>query len=190
MNFLQPACRWSGIFVASLAIAWGSSNRFLARGVQTADGTVAFESGIRLVDTYATFNGVRVRQAKYYFDLELPEEIGEPLGQVVIQQRTGADDVEFRPEKTEAYLGDHRHREEPLKTTAMRDEATEKITVRFTPPVAPGSKVTIRLKPRSNPDYAGVYLFGVTAFPEGEKAQGMYLGPGRLHFYRGGNSRY
>ncbi|MEO1670215.1 MAG: DUF2808 domain-containing protein [Cyanobacteria bacterium J06631_2] len=178
------------ISAAGLAIVLGSSNQFFAQGVQTADGTVSFESGIRLVNTYATFTGVRVRQAKYYFDLELPEDLGEPLGQVVIQQRTGGDDVKFRPEKTEAYIGDHRNREEQLQAIAVREEGTEKITVKFGQPVAPGRKVTISLRPRRNPDYGGVYLFGVTAFPEGEKTRGMYLGSGRLHFYNNSNFRY
>lgn len=190
MNFSKSIYQWISLSAASLAITLGSSNQFPAQGVQTADGTVSFESGIRLVNTSATFTGVRVRQAKYYFDLELPEDLGEPLGKVEIQQRTGGEEIEFRPERTEAYIGDRRNKVEQLQAIAIRDEATEKITIKFTQPVAPGSKVTISLKPRSNPDYGGVYLFGVTAFPEGEKARGMYLGPGRLHFFNNGGFRY
>ena len=158
--------------------------------MQTRDGTVAFEAGLLLVDTHSTFKGVRVRQARYYFDLELPADIGEPLQKVVIQQRTGGDDVEFRPEKTEVYLGDHNNKEEQIQAIAITDEATEAIAVEFERPIPPGSRVTVGIKPRRNPDFAGVYLFGVTAFPQGEKARGMYLGAGRLHFYRGGDSRF
>lgn len=155
-----------------------------SNAVEAPDGTVAFESGIALVDAHATFSGVRVRQARYYFDLELPNNLGEPLKKVVIKQRTGSDEVEFKPDKTTAYLGDHRNKEEPIELTAFVDENTEEITVEFDRPVPPGSSVTIGIKPRRNPDYGGAYLFGVTAYPPGEKSRGLYLGPGRLNFYR------
>jgi len=172
-----------------LAIAASSS--IPVAGVQTKDGTVAFEAGLVLANTSTTFNDVRVRQAKYYFDLELPADIGEPLQKVVIQQRTGGDEVKFKPEKTEVYYGDRRNRGESLKAIAIvkenyqdEDKTTGAIAVQFERPIPPGNKITISLKPKRNPRYAGVYLFGVTAFPRGEKARGMYLGSGRLHFYR------
>lgn len=173
--------------MAGLAIVNGNIK---ALGVQAPDGTVAFEAGLLLVDAHTTFKGVRVRQARYYFDLELPEDIGEPLQKVVIQQRSGGDDVKFRPEETEVYLGDHHNKGEQIEAIAITDEETEAVTVEFARPIPPGNRVTVGIKPRSNPDYAGVYLFGVTAFPQGEKARGMYLGPGRLHFYHGGDSRF
>ena len=174
----------------SSAMAIAFSNNLPASGVQTRDGTVAFEAGLLLVDAHTTFKGVRVRAARYYFDLELPEDIGEPLKKVVIRQRSGGDDIKFRPEKTEVYLGDHRNKAEQIGAIAVVNEESEAITVEFEQPIPPGNRVTIGIKPRRNPDYAGVYLFGVTAFPQGEKARGMYLGPGRLHFYRGGDGRF
>ena len=187
MNFSKLLYPFFGI---SSAMAIAFSHNLPASGVQTKDGTVAFEAGLLLVDTHTTFKGVRVRQARYYFDLELPEDIGEPLKKVVIRQRTGGDDIKFKPEKTEVYLGDHRNKAEQVGAIAITDEESEAVTVEFEKPIPPGSRVTVGLKPRRNPDYAGVYLFGVTAFPQGDKARGMYLGPGRLHFYRGGDSRF
>lgn len=163
---------------------------FSSQAVRSPDGTVAFESGILLVDSHTTFSGVRVRQARYYFDLALPEDIGEPLQKVVIEQRSGSDEIEFKPEKTRVYLGDHRNKQEPVDVKTYIDEATEEITVEFEQPITPGNNVTIGLKPKSNPDYSGVYLFGVTAYPTGEKALGMYLGSGRLQFYRGNDFRF
>ena len=174
---------WS-LALASVVIATPSQT------VQFPDGRVAFESGISLVDAYTTFSGVRIRQARYYFDLELPQDLGEPLEKLVIRQRGGSDRIEFRPDRTRAYLGDHDDKGEPLAVTSSFDEATAEIEVRFDRPIPPGSKVTVGIKPKRNPDYAGVYLFGVTAFPPGEKPIGMYLGPGRLHFYRGSDFRY
>lgn len=177
-------CLWSG----SMAIALASIS-FAGKAVEAPDGTVAFEAGITLVDAYTTFSGVRVRQARYYFDLELPDDLGEPLQKVVIQQRRG-DKVKFKPDKTTAYLGNHRNKQQPLELTAFTDETSEEVTVEFARPIPPGSSVTIGVKPRRNPDYGGVYLFGVTAYPSGDKSRGMYLGPGRLHFYRGNDVRF
>ncbi len=165
-----------------IAIALSSAIKLPSQAVQAPDGTVSFESGLLLLDAYTTFSGVRVRQARYYFDLELPDDIGEPLQEVVIQQRSGGDEIKFKPEETEVYLGSHRDKAERIQAIAKTDEATEKITVQFNQPIPPGNSITIGLKPRSNPDFGGVYLFGVTAYPRGDKARGMYLGAGRLHF--------
>ena len=181
---MYKSINWANSLLSgSIALAILGIN-LASRAVEAPDGTVAFESGIDLVDAHTTFSGVRVRQARYYFDLELPNDLGEPLKKVVIKQRSGSDEVKFKPDKTEAYLGDHRNKEEPIELTAFIDEDTEEITVEFDRPIPPGSNVTIGIKPRRNPDYGGVYLFGVTAFPSGEKARGLYLGPGRLQFYR------
>ena len=180
---------WINSFLSgSVAMALLSIN-LPSKAVKAPDGTVAFESGIALVDAYATFNGVRVRQARYYFDLELPEDLGEPLKRVVIKQRTGGDEIDFKPGKTTAYIGDHRNKEEPLEVTAFVDETTAGITVEFDQPIPPGNSLTVGIKPRRNPDYGGVYLFGVTAYPPGDKPVGLYLGPGRLHFYQGNDFR-
>jgi hypothetical protein len=170
---------WSAWLVT---IALSSTVVLPVQGIEAPDGTVSFASGLLLIDAHSTFSGVRAKQARYYFDLELPENIGESLQKVVIQQRTGGDEVTFEPEETEVYLGDHRHKLQPVAAIANTDEDTAMITVQFEPPIAPGNSITIGLKPKSNPDYEGIYLFGVTAYPTGKKARGMYLGAGRLHF--------
>ena len=59
------------------------------------------------------------------------------------------------------------------------------VTFVFDEPVQPGETVTVRVKAKRNPRVGGIYLFGVTAFPEGgEDSPGLYLGSGRLHFYK------
>jgi len=58
--------------------------------------------------------------------------------------------------------------------------------VTFDPPVTPGKR-SIGLRPVRNLRFSGVYLFGVTAYPVGEKSHGQFLGFGRLHFYGGGS---
>ena len=137
-----------------------------------------------LVDTHATFNEVRARQAKYYFDLKLSEDVGESLGKVEIEQRAGGEEVKFKLDKTQVYLGTHDRKQQEIEAVAFDDPTTGKITVELKRGVLPGSSLTVALKPKRNPDLAGVYLFGVTDFPPGEKSQGLYLGAGRLHFYQ------
>ena len=155
-----------------------------SQAVQYPDGKLAFESAVLLIDTHATFNQVRSRQAKYYFDLELPKDVGEPLGKVIIKQRAGGERVRFELDKTKVYLGNHNNKQEELNSTTTYNEETEEITVKLNRPILPGSNLTVGIKPKRNPDYAGVYLFGVTAFPPGERSLGLYLGAGRIHFYR------
>jgi len=137
-----------------------------------------------LLDSYSTFNSVKTRQAIYYFDLELPKDAGEPLQKIMIKQRTGGDEIKFRSERTKAYLGDHNNKQEKLDVSATYNEESGIIEVNLDEPISPGSKFTIGLKPKRNPDFGGVYLFGVTAFPSGKRSRGLYLGAGRLHFYR------
>ncbi|MEM8717707.1 MAG: DUF2808 domain-containing protein [Cyanobacteria bacterium P01_G01_bin.39] len=158
------------------------------QAIEAPDGTVSFESGLDLLDAYATFNAVRVRQARYYFDLKLPEGIGEPLKRVVFQQRTGADEIKFKPEKTKAYLNRSRDKEDLIELTTTFNEETGEIVVEFNEPIPIGSELSIGIKPKENPDIGGVYLFGVTAFPRGEKSRGLYLGTGRFHFFDSFNS--
>ncbi len=157
-----------------------------ALAVRFPDGTVSFDQSPRLIDAYTTFSGIRIRQAKYYFDIELPENVGEPLEKIVIQQRQGADKIRFRIDETRAYLSTHDRKEQELAIAATQDEETKAITVTLEDPVPPGSIITVGLKPRRNPDFGGVYLFGVTVFPAGEQANSLYLGAGRLNFYQPG----
>lgn len=151
--------------------------------VKLPDGTAAFSKGPDLIDVVTTFSQARVWGAKYYFTLKVPENSDEPLGKVVIQQRQGQDTIDFTLNQTVAFYGNHRDKGKniPLATVVRNDDNS--IAVVFDTPVSAGTLLTIGLFPRQNPDSGGVYLFGVTAFPAGEKAQGLYLGAGRLQFY-------
>jgi hypothetical protein len=152
--------------------------------VQIEDGRSSFAKSPRLVDMVTTQNTARVWSAKYYVTIDLPADIGEPLQQVTIQQREGFDDIDYRIDRTFAFEGRPRQRGEALGIkSATFDEGQNLVTVIFDPPVPPGRTVTIGLVPTHNPFNDGVYLFGITAFPTGEKPMGLYLGVGRLHFY-------
>ena len=147
---------------------------------------VTFRKAPRLLDIYTTFNAVRMRSATYYFDITIPQDAGAPLQKVEIELRRGQEDIYYKLEKTVAYLGTHRRKGEQLAlATVNLDEDTGVITVEFANSLAPGSTFTVGLKPRRNPDYSGVYVFGVTVIPQGENPYGLYLGSRSLHFYSG-----
>ena len=68
-----------------------------------------------------------------------------------------------------------------------QDSDRQKITITFNPPIPASNelntKLVVGLRPVRNPRYDGVYLFGVTAFPQGDRPNSQFLGYGRLSFY-------
>lgn len=162
---------------------WGAVGQ-LSAAVQLADGTVYFVQPPRLVGATTTFNEADVWGATYYFTLSVPDNAGEPLQRVTIAQREGVENIRYNLKDTQAFEGTRRNPGARLPLgTVTKDQNTETISVTFDPPVSPGKTVTIALYPWRNPP-GGVYLFGVTAFPPGEKVHGQFLGFGRIHFYR------
>jgi hypothetical protein len=160
-----------------------------ARAVELEGGRTAFASSPRLLNATTTFSGVRAWGAKYYFTIDIPKNAGEPLSRITFQQRQGGDEIDFDVEETFAFQGTRSDKGEKLAiATASIDEQTQTISLVFDPPIPPGTTFTVGLKPKRNPDYGGVYLFGVTAFPIGERPEGLYLGVGRLSFYDSGDN--
>jgi Protein of unknown function (DUF2808) len=151
---------------------------------QFPNGRVVFDKSPRLLDAVTTFNNVRAWGATYYFTLELPKEAGEPIAKVVISQRQGSEDIEFLLDKTIAVEGSYNNKGKQINLrTVTRDEETKEITVILDSPISPGTIFSIGLKPTINPFYSGIYLFGVTVFPPGEKPSPLYLGVGRFDFF-------
>ncbi len=157
--------------------------------IQLADGTVYFASPPQLGAVSSTNSAVNAWVVTYYFTLTVPDKAGEPLGKVTIEQTEGGDTVRFSPKEVTAFEGTGRRSAPPVSLGEVKvDRPTKTVTVNFNPPVPPGKTVTIALSPDRNPLYGGVYLFGVTAFPAGEKTHGQFLGFGRLHFYESGHN--
>lgn len=178
--------RTTTLFGATLALvtSFGGVALQSSQAVQLADGTVSFEKSPRLLGATTTHNQIYAWGATYYFTLELPENAGEPLRQVTINQRQGFDNIRFKLTDSRAFEGTPRNKGERLTLAEVTQNAeTKAISVTFDPPVMPGKTVTVGLRPVRNPWVGGVYLFGVTAFPAGEKPYGLYLGVGRLQFY-------
>lgn len=124
-------------------------------------------------------------RAEYFLTVDLPEDAGAALGELQIRQTRGADrNFQFSPDRTEAFLGRPRRRGTAVPVEASFSQKERLITVRFPQPVAPGSTVTVRLKPWTNPMMADTYMFQVTAFPAGENPTPAALGFGTLRIYR------
>lgn len=156
----------------------------IARGVKLRDGTVSFVQQPRLVESTTTLKDINAWGATYYFTIDLPENAGEPLQTVTINQHEGVDNIRFDLEDTRAFVGTRRRKGETITLGGVtRDKKTRTVTVVFDPPVTPGKTITIGLRPVQNPFSSGVYLFGVKAFPAGAKTAGQFMGYGRLQFY-------
>ncbi len=152
-----------------------------AQAVQLADGTIYFAYPPSLLEARTTQKAIRAAST-YYFTLDLPANAGSPLERVVFTEQEGRDDIKFELNKTRAFSS------QPSKPQILINQMTllqktRMVSVTFTPPISPGQTVTVALHPCHNPALTGIYLFGVKAFPQGEKAHGQFLGFGRLYFY-------
>ena len=166
--------------------------------VQLRDGKTYFVQLPIFLDAEATVNSINARSVTYYFAIALPKNMGEPLQKLEFFQTEGFESVDFIHNDTVAYLqkpsGDRVaifSKTELLSNQDQPNQDRKKITVTFDPPIPANnelnSKLIVGLRPVRNPRYDGVYLFGVTAFPQGDRPNSQFLGYGRLNFY---SSRY
>jgi Protein of unknown function (DUF2808) len=160
-------------------LGWGLVN-YPAAAVRFADGTVQFAGVPRLGKVTTTDNQAWAWGATYLFTLQMPEDASEPLGRVMLQQTEGVDTVEFNLKRTYAYLNGDRRQVATVEAIHVKPDTLELI---FDPPIPPGSTLTIGVRPYTNPNTGGVYLFGVTTAPVGEKVRDQFIGYGRLQFY-------
>lgn len=152
-----------------------------ALAVKFPDGRVAFNRPPSITNVEASFDSARVSNPTYTFKLTVPAEAGEPLQALEIVQRDNAEAVQFKPQKSRAFVNGS-----AIAVTASGTETPGTIRLVFDTPIQPGETVTVDVNPKRNPTYGGVYLFGVTAYPEGEAGIGQFIGHGRIHIYRRG----
>ncbi|GET44282.1 DUF2808 domain-containing protein [Microseira wollei] len=159
-----------------------------AQAIRLADGTTYFANPPRLMGAVTTQKDANSWGARYDFTLAMPENAGESLQKVAIAQQQGTARPRFDLNRTEAFEGTPNRPAARLSLKEVTiDPQTLGIKVIFDPPVPPGKTVTIRLYATRNPHVGGVYLYGVTAFPTGEKPHGQFLGFGRIQIYEGNN---
>lgn len=162
-----------------------------AAAIQYRDGTVEFSYPPRLIDSYPTRNLAGDSSVTYYLTIDFPAAAQEPMDRVVISLDEGRDPIfRYRLEATEVWqtVGDER-RAVPLGELTQ-DRETQALTLNFDPPLSPGGTVTLALRPVRNPRFAGVYLFGATAFPVGEQVRPTFMGFARLSFYERDSNRW
>ncbi len=155
-----------------------------ASAIQHRDGTIEFSTPPRLIDSYATRNLVSDGSVTYYLTLDFPSAAQEPMDRIVVSLEEGHDPrFRYRLEATEVWqtLGDARRSVSLGNLSQDRD--TQALTLTFDPPLPPGGTVTLALRPVRNPRFAGVYLFGTTAFPVGDSVRPTFMGFARLSFY-------
>jgi hypothetical protein len=177
----------------------------LSQAVQLQNGTVYFTEPPSLVGATNTFKEIYVPNVTYYFTINIPDNAGEPLQRVTLNEYQGVDDIRFDLKQTSAFEGDPSHKGQKLALKDVTSEVSRTpttpgerlgqtrpgkrrtVSVTFDQPVPPGRAITIALLAEENPSVDGVYLYGVTAFPPGENAYGQFLGFGRLQFYSYGH---
>lgn len=173
--------RWLG---CPLSIGTVAIVALSAPAVELANGTTAFLQPPQFVEAVTTEASVMRRNATYFFTLDLPANADAPLQAVVIEPQNLTRQLQpYRLDKTTAFAeipGDDQQ-VLGLGDISVNDE-TKAVTVEFDPPVAPGRLVTIGLRPQRNPRFDGVYVFRVTAVPEGDRPQSHIAGHGRLYF--------
>jgi hypothetical protein len=165
--------------LAAGGMGWGLASS-PATAVRFADGTVQFAGVPRLGKVTTTDNQAWAWGATYLFTLQMPEDASEPLGRVTLQQTEGVDTVEFNLKRTYAFLNGDRRQAATVETIMVKPDTLE---LMFDPPIPPGATLTIAVRPYTNPNVGGVYLFGVTTAPAGEKVRDQFIGYGRLQFY-------
>ncbi|MDY6901294.1 MAG: DUF2808 domain-containing protein [Cyanobacteriota bacterium] len=171
----------SALTISTLSIGINSLVLKPSRAVELTDGRRAFESSLNLTRAAANFNSRNNSAARYQFTIEVPEDAGEALKSVKITQKENSDTVIFKTDKSKASLGSSLSGDNIPLAAVGGDSKPGETTVVFDTPVEPGNTVTISVKPKQNPSVDGVYLFGITAYPNGENSPGLYLGSGRIH---------
>lgn len=155
-----------------------------AQAVELGNGTTAFLRPPQFLNAFTTNDNVMRRHATYFFTLDLPADADAPLQSVVIAPQNLTRYLQpYRLEDTVVFSGTPNDVDNPLGiSNVFIDEETKAVTINFEPPVAPGQLVTVGLRPQRNPRLDGIYVFRVTAIPEGDQPQSHIAGHGRLNF--------
>lgn len=160
------------------------------KSVSTNQAGQTFFSHPPHLDRAAAFPNTGYVASTYEFTLTIPEDAGQPLKAVTIVQATNVETVEFDVIHSRAFIGKGRAMGSEIQLASIGGDQPSnpgEATIVFGQPVQPGTTITIALAARRNPIWNGVYLFGVTAYPDGENSLGQFLGYGRLSFYGSSN---
>ncbi|MBR8831967.1 MAG: hypothetical protein N5P05_001723 [Chroococcopsis gigantea SAG 12.99] len=123
----------------------------------------------------------------YYFSFNVPVKSPESVGSVSIAPQENGDPIVFDFSKTTAFQGTRQKQGTPISIkSTTQDPTTKVITVSFAQPVPPNTTFTVSMRPYSNPQFAGTYIFRVQIYPAGANPIGLDLGVGSFSFYSWG----
>ena len=171
------------LMAGTLTFGVGASraNSPSAQAIRFADGRSSFGVPFQLSNARTSQASVRFRGASYYFTFNLPETASQSLNRVTIRQNGGSL-VEFDSARIKAFL--NQKPKENCKLGEVKvDKKTQEVDLVFNPPIQPGQTVTVAIGPFENPSVSGIYNFGVSAFPTGDKPEKQFLGYGSLRFF-------
>lgn len=126
----------------------------------------------------------------YEFALTVSQDAEQPLKAVTITQAKNVETIEFDASNSKAYTGSQLTANSEIRLASVGGDQPAnpgEATIMFDQPVMPSNTVTIALSARKNPSGSGVYLFGVTAYPDGEDGLGQFLGYERISFHSNTN---
>ncbi|QQE65447.1 hypothetical protein GFS31_21350 [Leptolyngbya sp. BL0902] len=190
--FLRPR-RWLALALLAGLTPWILSPWPLPQAValQAQGTTVAFVAQPRLIDSRTTRNLASDGGAIYYLTVDVPAAAQVPMDRIVIRLDEGRDPTfRYRLGATQVWQTVGEERRAVTLGEVVEDRAAQTLTLNFDPPLPPGGTVTLALHPVRNPRWAGVYLFGVTAFPAGDVVQPRFMGFARLSFYEQDRHRW
>ena len=148
--------------------------------IATEPPAAQFGHAPRLVRTGTdTLAATRVSGTTYTFTLTVPQNAGAALQAVTVTQEGNLSPIEFEVNQSRAFAADGTR----VPLASVGGVAGKETTIAFAQPIQPGKTVTIALKADRSPDTAGVYSFGITAYPVGNSQKGLSLGYGRVTVY-------
>lgn len=104
------------------------------------------------------------RRETYTFSIRLPDNAGDLMAGVLIEQPDRDQLLDFDLDKTEAFRGTPEQRE-AIDLQSVEQIQPSQIQIRFAEPVNPGTAITIALKPQHVPTGSNTYQIRVSALP-------------------------
>jgi hypothetical protein len=121
----------------------------------------------------------------YEFTLTVPPDAGQSLQAVAIAQVENLETIKFDISNSHVLIGKRLTASSEIRLANIGGNLPAKpgeVTIVFDQPTSPSSTVTATSAAHQNPNWAHVYLFGITAYPTGENRLGQFLGYGRINF--------
>lgn len=139
-----------------------------------------FRASPRLTRSVTTFSFADVIST-YIFEIEIPQNAGNNLQKIIINQQKNTETITFFPDKTKVFILNQNQKPLDVNSTLNVNNNQNEIIINLSQPANPGDKIRLAIKAK-NPLYGGIYQFGITVYPEGNNPQSLYLGIARFHF--------